>query len=249
VGAVEIMKKTIEGMIQEEIDKQLKLAEIKRTHQMVTEGGLSRVLGEYFNLGFIIISSDRTCESELNKDCSEKEKFAQLEKNRRNEKQLKIDIRDAKFGFLPVYGGYKEKREDADGNKTEVDTPFPEHSFIIPMQQVASSHPYKGPSEDLKQLGISLAKKYNQECFLYKPPKSESGNTAYFISQDGEITMKFDGVTVNDLLQSFYTQLRKRGRGRFSFTETKKLVLYIPKSPNGMGEAVKRYGEIFYRLS
>jgi len=61
--------------------------------------------------------------------------------------------------------------------------------------------------------------------------------------------MEFEDLTVEDLDQIFYTQLAKGTQRRYShIPENYERAYYIPKPPNGMQEAVKRYGETFYRM-
>ena len=46
-------------------------------YQLVTEAGLGRILGKYFDIGFIIISAERSCEAEKGQKCSEAEELEQ----------------------------------------------------------------------------------------------------------------------------------------------------------------------------
>ena len=41
--------------------------------QLLNETTLNRILGKYFEDGFIIITSERTCKAETGKDCDEQE--------------------------------------------------------------------------------------------------------------------------------------------------------------------------------
>ena len=107
-----------------------------------------------------------------------------------------------------------------------------------------------GDSEELRQLGMELSAKYNQDSFLFKPPASED-SSAHWITRTGKKEMSFDDVVANDLEQIYFTKLRKKP-GRFSLTENsggqRKFALYIPRAPRSVAEARSRYGEIFIKL-
>jgi len=215
------------------------------TWQVITEATLDRVMTKYADLGFIVISADRSCSAEKGGPCSDEEEADQTSTNKENEQNIKADIRAAGFGFIPSYGGFREK--SASG-KEDIEI-LGEKSFIIPVGG------YGGEEigiEGLRELGIELSKKYNQDSFFYKPP-SDQDTDAYWVNQSGEIDGKFTGVVANDPKQQFFTRLRKdKGKqtygDTFTYTEGKERVLLIPPSPDGMAEARERYGEIFFRL-
>jgi|TARA_Y100000310_G_scaffold239067_1_gene242625 hypothetical protein len=228
-------------------------------YQLVTEASLGRVLGKYFEIGFIIVSAERSCDSEKGRECTDEEQLDQEKQNKQNERRIRGDIQDEGFGFVPAYGGFRELVVDPDtGEERFQDNPNPEASFVIPLK------PGKSVSE-LKELGIKLSKNYNQDSFLFKPPVS-GDNKAYFINQDGDIEMSFGNVTVADMTQVYYTYLRKSAPNRrFSMTEPETdptpgpegdtgtnlqehFAMYIPKSPKTFGDAKRRMGEIFIRV-
>lgn len=187
--------------------------------------GLGRILQDYYDVGFIVISADRTCEAETGVEkCSEKDTRRQEHKNFINYKKLRKEVRQAGFGFIPAFGGYKEKIKDPDtgdykknpdtGEYYEVDTEKPEHSVIIAAR----------PEQDLdhnklKAFGETLSKRYNQDTFLYKPANADDPN-AYYLTKDGQIDMTFNDVTANDLAQQYYTMLRKQKNRRFTMLAT-----------------------------
>ena len=218
---------------------------VGNTWQVLTETTLNRVMTKYADLGFIVISADRSCSAEKGRACSEEEDAEQDNINKQNEKSIKADIRAAGFGFIPSYGGFREKDATGEGS-IEI---LGEKSFIIPVGG------YGGEGvgiEGLKKLGIELSKKYNQDSFFFKPPDEEDKD-AYWVNQDGGIDGKFTGVVTNDPEQQFFTRLRKdKGKetygDTFTYTEGRERVLLIPPSPDGMAEARKRYGEIFFRI-
>ena len=222
-------------------------------YQLVTEASLGRVLGKYFDIGFIIISAERSCSAEKGQQCSEQEEFDQAKLNKQNERRIRDDIREAGFGFVPAYGGFRELVVDPDtGEETFVDNPNPEPSFVVPLKSGKSM-------DDLQNLGMNLCQKYNQDSFLFKPPASED-NRAFFIDRTGNAEMTFGNVKVADMSQVYFTYLRKNQPSRrFSMTddagaevEDKDLQesfrMYIPKSPTTFGEAKLRMGEIFMRV-
>jgi len=57
-------------------------------YQLVTEASLGRVLGKYFEIGFIIISAERSCSAEKQRDCSDEEQFEQEKLNKQNERSV-----------------------------------------------------------------------------------------------------------------------------------------------------------------
>jgi len=223
---------------------------VKKYWQVLSEAGLSRVMGKYFDMGFMVISADRTCEAEKGMPCSDEEIKQQEQKNKKNEDAIKGDLSAAGFGYIPTFGGFKETIVDPKtGKSTLVDSPSAELSFIVPAQRGAKA------SEDdlqaLKELGTDLIQKYNQDSFLFHPPSSQDSKS-YFIKQDGSIDASFESASPNDMEQVYFTQLRK-SPGRFSLTEShgdqkREFILFIPPSPSHPQEARKRRGEIFFKV-
>lgn len=228
------------------LKKEIERVLFENSHYVLNETSFSRVVGKHFDSGFIAISADRSCEAEKGKPCSEEEVSRQEKKNKQNEESIKKDIRSSGYGFIPVLGGYKEKVIDPEtGEEKLVDNPNPEKSFIIPFSKGYSYKPGEENNfEDFKKLGIKLARKYNQDSFLLKPP-NQLDKKAYWINQQGDVEETFSGKTnVGDLMKPFFTKIKKgRETQRFSLVE-----YYIPKPPNSSAEARKRYGELFIRL-
>jgi hypothetical protein len=223
---------------------------VKKYWQVLTEAGLSRVMGKYFEIGFMVISADRTCEAEKGMPCSDEEIRSQEQKNKKNESAIKGDLSAAGFGYIPTFGGFRETVVDSEtGEERLIDSPSAELSFVVPAQR--GSKPSSDDAQVLRELGIKLSKKYNQDSFLLKPPASED-NKSYFIKQDGSVDWSFEGSTANDMEQVYFTQLRKKP-GRFSLTENqgdqkREFILFIPPSPSHPQEARKRRGEIFFKV-
>lgn len=194
---------------------------------IISESSLNRILGKHYEEGFIIISSYR--------DVDEKS----IEENNGDYKELKSIVKNNGFSFIPVYGGYIENKDKP--NEKEVR----ESALLIPNYKVATTQKY--PTDDkLRELGVELSKKYNQDTFLYKPMGDD--NKAYYIDKNDNVDMEFNDKTINDLTQIYFTDLTKnkyeknKTSKRFTFTET----IFINKSPKDLNEAKSRYGELFF---
>lgn len=195
----------------------------------IDETNLNRILGLHFNAGLIIISSNRHKNTH--------------EKNKSNFEQLKNDLKKSKFSYFPVYGGFIEK--SIDGEKpVEVIEP----AFIVANYQIASSTIYDNTGLALKQFGIKLSQKYNQESFLFVPPKSDK---YYYITPDGNVDMSFSGVGINDITREYFTRLNKYSSSNHSDQTEKRFTLvekfYLNESPKSISSACLRYGEVFYK--
>jgi len=220
------------------IEEEKKKEWIKENYQLLDEVHFSRVMTKYFDKGFIIVSAERTCEAEKGRKCSAKEMEHQQWTNKQNDKDIHWDFTRAKFGFVPVYGGYREKVSAPDGTESFVAEPVIEKSYIVP-----NNHEN---IEDIKKLGMFLCKKYNQDSFLFKPPNAED-TKAYFVDRNGGVIDTFTGKTISDMTQQYYTHLRKENPvKRFSFKEW---IHYVPESPDGATAARERYGEIFIKFA
>ena len=226
-------------------------------YQILSETAFSKVVTHYGKMGYIVITSDRTCDAETGRACTDEENAKQNKINDENMKSLKSDLRSSGFGYIPTLGGYKEDLLDPEtgepvrdekGNVVKVDTENPENSIIV------VARPNKGPTNDheaLKSLGMKLAKKYNQDSFFYKPPDSEDKG-AYWVKSNGDIDMSFKEFTINDLKQEFYTMMARGPRHRFTALDevvsTKEMFFRVKTSPIGTSEARRRYGEIFMKF-
>ena len=217
-----------------------------RMHRL-DETTMTALQGKYMEAGFIVITPDRTCQAELGlaygEPCPEGAAEEQARKNQQNREAMKQEIRAAGFGFTPVMGGYKEKLVDPDtGAESRVDTNEPEAGFLVMAQP---GRPGLG-IEELKNLGMALAAKYNQDSFFFKPPDTESTD-AFYLKRDGSVDMTFHNFKFGDLEQEFYTQLakgpeKKQPEKRFSAIMESMLV---PIPPKNATEARSRRGEFF----
>lgn len=228
--------KVFKQLIEEEKKKEW----IKENYQLLDETRFSRVVTKYFDTGFIIVSAQRTCEAEKGRKCTAKELEHQQWTNNQNDKDIHWDFTRAKFGFVPVYGGYREKVVGSDGVESYKAEPIIEKSYIVP-----NNHE---DIEDIKKLGMSLCEKYNQDSFLFKPPNAKD-TKAYFIDRNGGVMDTFTGKTISDMTQQYYTFLRKENPiKRFTMKETKEWIHYVPYSPDSATAARERYGEIFIKF-
>lgn len=208
---------------------------LHKSHQRLDETDIYRILTTYMDSGFIILSSQRSCEAEKGTPCDDDEEASMEKTNKEQDKAIRKDLNASGFGYIPVYGGYKEKGKDG----KLIDVPNPEKSYIVASEERGGGANY----DKLKSVGLALIKKYNQDSFLYKPPNPIDKN-AYWINQSGEKTETYKGpVKANDLTKRFFTQLRRGSNKRFSFTE--EVVYWVPNSPSGMDMARRRYNEIF----
>jgi len=223
-------------------------------YHILNETAFSRIVTDYGEAGYIIITSDRRCEEEkgIGKECSEEEIAEQDRINGENMKIFLTDMRAGGYGYIPTLGGYKEDLIDPDtnrpardeeGNIIKVDTDKPENSIIV------MARPDKDRDhEDLKDYGMKLANKYDQDSFFYKPPNSVDEG-AYWIRPDGSIDMSFEKFTINDLTQEFYTQMARGPRHRFTALDEKKEMFFrVRTSPTSTAEARQRYGEYFMKF-
>lgn len=142
------------------------------------------------------------------------------------------NIKRLGFSYTPVYGGYIENK--GLDNEKEVY----ERSFVI------YNRNKEGQTlniNDLFNFGVELARKYNQESFLFKAPNE----TPKYITQGGEIDMEFtDPTSFNDVTKQYFTSLYKDPEklDRFSFNEC-----YINPKAVTYSEGHARFasGEIF----
>jgi len=230
--------------------------DLEKNWQLLSEASIWNIVTKYMDAGFIIVSADRSCEATIGaSECSEEQQEQQDHLNRENRNKLRKILKSSGFGYVPTLGGFKEKLIDKEtgevvtdpetGDPVLVDTEHPEHSFIVHSQKGAKPG---DNHEELRELGLSIASQFNQDSILYKPPNAVDPK-AYYLTREGEIDMEFADFTVEDLDQIFYTQLAKGTQRRYThIPEHVERAYYIPRPPNGMQEAVKRYGETFYRM-
>jgi hypothetical protein len=196
--------------------------------KQINEITLNRIIGYHFKAGFIIISSERTEITDV------------AERNKRF-KELKNDVRQAGYPFIPVMGGYQETNPETGELYSE---PSFERALFVFNEKPFTKAPKA--TDEIKSLGQELANKYGQESFLYKP-KGDAGEF-YYVDKNGNVTGTFNGASVNDMTQEYFTKLfhsknpDKTDR-RFTLFE-----IYLQKAPVNASEAFERIGEHFYKI-
>ena len=196
--------------------------------QPLTEASLAHVLKKRAD-GYFIISACRSDwpEIEIAKIGGRNgAAFLGLTNNRRNEmldphywnnvrtEELEDDLRRLGYGFVPVYGGFRE-RTAAHPNGTVV----MEQSFFVPVQKTAgNASAYNAIRNNIINLGV----KYMQEVVAICPP---NGSPYYYVTNAtaakapvGTVIGGFSrDYRLNDVLQDFFTSLNKVDDERSDF--------------------------------
>jgi len=198
--------------------------EIKKV--AIDEMSLERLFAKHYPNGIIIISGNRHENTH--------------EQNNTNFKTLKAELTNAGFSYAPVFGGFVE----TDAVTGDFTKDVIEPALVVFNYPAGSNQPIDNTGDKLKEIGLKLCVKYQQDSFLFSPPND---NKSYYINQSGGVDMTFNGTSINDLTNTYFTSLGKpsnpnKSDKRFSFTEQK----YINESPSNVGAAMKRYGEVFF---
>ena len=183
----------------------------------VNETTLNRLLNKHTDSGYVMVSACRNDWVSHDEDDSAGCRKNQ-EMNNRKTDELKQDIYDTGFQYIPVKGGFIEQ---------STGVPKEEDSFIIVNYKRRSNVPEKNMNE-LKEIAIDLCGKYNQDSVLIVEP----GKKPAYVKRDGSVDFEFGGsFTVRDAAQQFFTRLGK-GR-RFTFLE-------CAEQPHTMNGAIAR---------
>jgi len=194
---------------------------------VLKETTLKKMLTTHSDAGYVIITAFRN--------------EYDLRDNYKRNKKLEANIKQSGYSYFPVWGGFVET--DKDGNKKEVK----EKSIVITNFPKGSSEP-KPDSEELKKLGQELAKRHDQESFLYKPTGTDS--KAYYLKANGKVDSSFNVASPTEAADVYFTNLKKsrfKDKVGKSFTY-REGVVYMAKSPKSLNEAYKRYGEQFFNF-
>jgi hypothetical protein len=194
----------------------------------LNETTLKKLLTKHSDAGYVILTAFRG-------------EFDYKQNVKRNQ-LLKADIDKSGYSYIPVWGGFIETDVES-GEQKEVK----ERSFIILNFQRGTNEPM-GDSEDLKELGRKLCKKYAQESYLYKPQGKET--KAYYLTATGKVDMAFSTATPTKSVDMYFTNLAKSSKkavGKKAFTY-REGVIWLAQSPKTLAEAYKRMGEVFFRL-
>ena len=165
--------------------------------KIVNEIGLNRLFNKHTENGYVMVSACRH-------DWSEDDEVENREINNIKTNELKRDIQNTGYQYIPVQGGFVED----DG--TEV----VEQSFlIVNFKNKSGNGVPAGDFSKLKDLAISLCGKYNQDSVLVVEP---GGKPTYY-TRTGDIDGQFMSKTARDAAQQYFTKI---GGGRkFSFIE------------------------------
>ena len=171
--------------------------------EKANETTINRLLNKHTDSGYAMVSACRNDWVPHDEGDSAGEKKNQEMNNRKTE-ELKQDIYDSGFQYIPVRGGFIEQ---------STGVPKEEDSFIIVNYKRRTNVPEANMNE-LKEIAVDLCGKYNQDSVLVVEP----GKNPTYYRRDGSIDFEFDGsLTVRDNAQQFYTRL---GKGRkFTFLE------------------------------
>lgn len=237
----------------------------------LSEASLSHIIGKKHD-GYFIISACRGNNNDDNwvthelfdklggtdskefKSLSKDEQHKYLDNNYWNNiktKELMRDLHDLGYGFVPTYGGFKEK-SPSNSEGTDV---F-EKSFFVPFQLKDADN--KEGFEKMKSDIIALGKKYRQESVAICPPNEAPYFYVTYQYGNGDPVgseQRYFGrdYNINDVAKEYFTSLNKvdrfdRGKDkanphRFSFCES----VTVDNSPTTYMGAYSRFssGEIF----
>lgn len=143
---------------------------------------INRVIGKHGDNGAIGISAWR---SDMPQD-----------RNEEMTRNLIQDINHFGYSYLPVYGGYKGSDNIQD---------IYEPSFIV-FNYLTNGE--VGDFEALRQFGIDMCKKYNQDSVLIKAPNE----APIYVGKDGlkANSSESNKVFKNDLIQPYFTSLKSK---------------------------------------
>jgi len=195
--------------------------------KLTNETSLNRLFNKHTESGYVMVSACRNDWVPHEEDDEAGIKSNQ-EMNNKKTDELKQDIYDTGFQYIPVRGGFIEQ---------STGVPKEEDSFIIVNYKRRTNVPEKSMNE-LKAIAIDLCEKYNQDSVLVVEP----GKKPTYYKRDGSVDFEFGGsFTVRDNAQQFYTHM---GKGRkFTFLEG-------AEQPHTMNDAISRTcrGEIVVYL-
>lgn len=145
----------------------------------------------------------------------------ELPENRKRNQELKNTLRSANYGFIPVKGGYKEKKK-IDG--VEVENEVKEESLIVIGKQISRANqgkekPTKQEEQDFMRFVFKQGIKYKQDSILFVGSNGKakliSTRNDGFIGPIGAIRNLKDWKADPATLGAFFTELK--GGSRFIF--------------------------------
>lgn len=221
----------------------------------INEGGINRIMKHGEN-GFIIISANRSEIFSDNPKCDLSNEFIKFckennqdfedsrvqttwlqQRNNRCEAELKKILKQSKYAYTPVYGGYHGGDDVADSY---------EPSYIVYNHVKGGGAGDHLNFDELRDFAIELAKEFKQESVYVRGP----GEAPNYIGQDGEIanssSSKNDKINRGD--EEFFTTAARDKKAKQRFTSDIQFEsMYRKAGPSTYFERMKRrkLGEVF----
>ena len=187
----------------------------------ISEKAMHRILDVHNDNGYIIISAYRGERSPA--------------ENRSKHLELMQDVKNSGFSFMKMYGGFIENKG------TDEEQEVQEPALFIPNFPIGKTVPFPN-TDKIKDMGIALSKKYNQDSFLFK----DKDKAPAYIDKNGGVDMEFNGdFIINKGEEEYFTKLHKNNNGRFTLSEN----IYVcepPKTINGRHSTLLKTGESFF---
>jgi hypothetical protein len=175
----------------------------------IDEATLHRVFDRHKDTGYIVISANRSERPDL--------KTGKVERTREDNiaayRKLHAMVKSSPFGYLPLWGGFKEAGKDA------VD---PEPSFMVfPKKHFDELDDGNSNFDDLMKFGMDAMTEFGQDAIMVCFPidyydKERAGKTTW-VDKDNIVTATFGKDPVwNDRGQEFWSQDRRKGAGGYA---------------------------------
>ena len=148
-------------------------------------------------------------------------------------REMVSSLKSLKYAYMPVYGLMENKMEAY----------MYEKSFIIfNCIQHFNKNDESGDLQSLFELGVELAKKYNQTGFVFKEP---NGKPKCF-KKDGTVEYECDGMDFNDFTRKYWNDLHQNTM-QCKDDEYAFMGCYVNPRPQCLSERVTRdaHGEVF----
>lgn len=164
----------------------------------ISEATLKSIFDRHRESGYIVLSANRT-----------EDKNRTREDNVAAYRGLLSALKNSPFGYLPVWGGFREEGRD---------TANPEPSFLVFPQKTRKEHGGEASFDALLDFGLELGRKYAQDSIVVRYPMDYegemAGRTTWVDCRTGRDTTEFGEDPVwDDPEQEFYTKDRRGGKG------------------------------------
>lgn len=153
--------------------------------RMLTEKNLNRISKGHETDGYVILSASREGESE--------------QSNNIRTKELRDKLRNTRYSYLPLYGGYKEAGQD----KASLEKSFVVYPFVIVDVGTVKTTDFDKFKNDM----INLAKSYDQDTILLCEPGGKPHYVA--LKPDIDVPVLTDKIIYNDTDKPFFTAIKK----------------------------------------